>query len=140
MRWWGSRTSSAQRPSRLAPNFAGAGLGSANISPCSSIRRSLISLAAARLPCSEAFCSRAQRAGATFEVTEMHPTPPCALKPTAFGSSPDSCTKSAPAAIRCCETRSILPLASLMPTTLAIFASRPIVSGRMSATVRPGTL
>jgi hypothetical protein len=37
--------------------------------------------------------------GATFAVTEMQPTPPCALKPTAVASSPESWTKSVPQAI-----------------------------------------
>ena len=32
----------------------------------------------------------AHRAGATLQVTEMQPTPPCALNPCAVGSSPDN--------------------------------------------------
>jgi hypothetical protein len=49
-------------------------------------------------------------------VTEMQPTPPWALKPSAVASSPESWTKSLPQVMRCSETRSILPVASLTPT------------------------
>ena len=34
--------------------------------------------------------------GITFAVTEIQPTPPCALNPCAVASSPDSCMKSSP--------------------------------------------
>ena len=47
----------------------------------------------------------AQRRGATFEVTEMQPWPPWAMKPSAVASSPDNVSKSRPRAARCCDTR-----------------------------------
>ena len=89
----------------------------------------------------QAFWNSEQSRGATFEVTEMQPLPPWALKPSAVGSSPESWMKSVPQVARCSETRSTLPVASFTPLMfLKSCASRPIVSGSMSITERPGML
>ena len=45
----------------------------------------------------------------------MQPWPPCAMKPSAVASSPESWLKSSPMAARCCETRTTLAVASFTP-------------------------
>ena len=45
----------------------------------------------------------------------MQPCPPCALKPSAVMSSPESWLKSSPIAMRCCDTRAMLAVASFTP-------------------------
>ena len=89
---------------------------------------------------SVAFWNSAHRPGATLAVTEMQPTPPIALKPSAMSSLPLSWQKSLPQASRCAVTRARLPVASLIPTILGCFATSARVSTEMSATVRLGTL
>ena len=78
--------------------------------------------------------------GATLAVTEMQPTPPMAMKPSAMSSLPDNWMKSRPQASRCAVTRARSPVASLTPTMVGMEARRAMVAVPMSATVRPGTL
>ena len=87
-----------------------------------------------------ALARQAREAGAAFAVTEMHPTPPCALKPCAVASSPEICRNSVPQVMRCWQTRARSPVASLTPTIRGSFASSPMVAGDMSTTDRPGML
>ncbi len=93
----GRRTSSEQRPSRDRPYFAPARPGSRR-SPRAAASGGPDSPAPwhSRPPASPPG-TRRKACGATFAVTLMQPTPPCALKPSAVASSPDSWMKSAPA-------------------------------------------
>ena len=75
-----------------------------------------------------------------FETTEMQPWPPCAMKPSAVASSPDSMMKSGPIAARCCEARARLAVASLTPMMFFSAKQRVMVSTVMSTTERPGML
>ena len=70
----------------------------------------------------------------------MQPTPPCALKPSAEASSPESCMKSLPQAMRVCDTRATSPVASLTPMIRGSFASSAMVATLMSMIDRPGML
>ena len=70
----------------------------------------------------------------------MQPTPPCALKPSAVPSSPESWMNSSPQASRCEVTRATLAVASLTPTTFFSLAQRAMVGTEMSTMVRTGTL
>src|SRR4249920_815107 len=81
-----------------------------------------------------------QSEGATLAVTEMQPWPPCAMKPSAVASSPESCTNSVPMAARCWLTRAMLAVASLTPAMFESLASRAMVSTDMSTMLRPGIL
>ena len=78
--------------------------------------------------------------GAMLEVTEMQPWPPCAMKPSAVASSPDSMLNSGPMAARCWEARARLAVASFTPTTFFRSKQRAMVSTLMSTTERPGML
>ena len=82
---------------------------------------------------------RAER-GAILAVTEMQPWPPCAMKPSAVASSPESCTNSVPIAARCWLTRAMLAVASLTPAMFDSLDSRAMVSTDMSTMLRPGML
>ena len=70
----------------------------------------------------------------------MQPWPPCAMKPSAVASSPESWLKSGPIAARCCETRTTLAVASLTPAMFLSSYSRFMVSTDMSITERAGML
>ena len=122
------------------PYFAPTRPGSRKIASCRGISRSVIASAVAKSPASVAACICAQSAGATLAVTEMQPTPPWALKPSAVASSPDIWQKSVPQAWRVFGTRDRSPVASLTPTIIGCFASSAMVATLMSTTDRPGML
>ena len=82
-RYSGERTVFSILPSRDRAYFAPATPGSMKIALCSGISRSCRSSALSLSLASVASWNSAQRRGATLEVTEMQPTPPCALKPSA---------------------------------------------------------
>jgi len=73
-------------------------------------------------------------------VTLTLPLPPHNMRATAVGSSPEYTEKLAGTSRISHCARSMLPVASLMPTMPGTFARRSTVSCCMSATVRPGTL
>ncbi len=70
----------------------------------------------------------------------MQPWPPCAMKPRQVPSSPDNWLKSGPSSARCCDTRTMLAVASLTPAMFLQSNSRFMVSTDMSTTERPGIL
>ena len=89
----GRRSLALAWPTSSAPYFTGAGLVSTNSALCSGIRRSWISNTLSRSRFFQASCMSPQSRGAMLAVTEMQPSPPWAMKPTALASSPESCRK-----------------------------------------------
>ena len=73
-------------------------------------------------------------------VTLMLPWPPSSISATAVLSSPEYTENDFGSARSSQPARSMLPVASLMPTMPGTCARRTTVSCCMSATVRPGTL
>ena len=78
--------------------------------------------------------------GATFDVVEITPRPPTASSGSVNASSPESTSKSGGHCATTCAIWSMLPDASLTPTTHSICASCASVPGRMFDAVRPGML
>src|SRR6478672_11846418 len=74
-------------------------------------------------PSRVAFWKSLQSLGATLAVTEMQPTPPIALKPSAMSSFPESCTNASPHSSRCADTRPRFPVASLTALIFGCFAT-----------------
>src|SRR5579885_1305758 len=104
----GSRTILAHLPSSDSAYLTGAGEVSTKRLMCSGASLSCSFRAAAKSPRRQAPWNSAHSRGATLEVTEMQPWPPCAMKPSAVPSSPESWLKPSPMAARCCETRTML--------------------------------
>ena len=87
----GRRTVLAHLPISDSAYLTGAGLVSTNRLMCSGAQLVLkFQRARHNRPCRHAAWNSAHSRGATFEVTEMQPWPPCAMKPSAVMSSPDS--------------------------------------------------
>ena len=86
----GSRTVSAHLPSSDSAYLAGAGLVSMNSADMQR-HQLVLQLERARIIVLEAAAwNSAHSRGATFDVTEMQPWPPWAMKPSAVTSSPES--------------------------------------------------
>ena len=86
----GSRTVLAHLPMSDMAYLIGAGLVSTNRLMCSGLSLSCSLSAVAKSPFKQAAWNSAHSRGATFDVTEMQPWPPCAMKPSAVISSPES--------------------------------------------------
>ena len=136
----GSRTSGEHFPSTLAAYFTGPGLASTKSASCSGIRRCWAARVAFGSPSIQCACISEQMRGATFPVTEMQPWPPSTSNASTAASSPESCTKSSPQAMRVSSGRVELFDASFTPTTFGSRAHRAMVSTVMSTTERPGML
>src|SRR5579864_3125504 len=83
----GKRDSEPQRPSNEAAYFVGAGLASQNRASCSGISLSCKASAVVKSPLRQADWNSVHSLGATLDVTEMQPCPPCAMKPSDVASS-----------------------------------------------------
>src|SRR5690606_1200087 len=125
---------------RHAAYLTGPGLVSTNMASCSGSSTSCSSSARFQLPERHAFWNSAHRRGATFDVTEMQPLPPCALNPSAVASSPERYENGFLISSLCCDMRSTLAEASFTPATFFRVEIRARVAGRISTTVRGGTL
>ena len=90
-------------------------------------------------PCFQARNMQRHRPGATFEVTEMQPSPPCARYGNVSASSPQRSRKSVPRRERKRAGRAVSPAASLRPITRGNSARRAIVSSASPHAVRDGT-
>src|SRR6185437_5527861 len=101
----GSRSVSSILPSSDIAYLTGAGLDSMKRLLCSGISLSCSASAALASPFCQARWNSEHNRGATFEVTEMQPWPPWAMKPSAEASSPESWMNSLPQASRCSDTR-----------------------------------
>ena len=76
-------------PSSDIAYLTGAGLVSMNRLMCSGISLSCSLSAVAKSPLWQAVWNSEHSRGATLDVTEMQPWPPCAMKPSAVTSSPE---------------------------------------------------
>src|ERR1035441_7830621 len=99
----GSRTVLAHLPISDMAYLIGAGLVSTKRLMCNGASLSCSLSAVLKSPWRHARWNSAHSRGATFEVTEMQPWPPWAMKPSAVMSSPDIWLKSSPIAARCCD-------------------------------------
>ncbi len=113
-----------------------------NSASCRANSRSWSVSAPAWSPAAIAAWNAAHSRGAQLAVTEMQPIPPRALNASASSSLPDSWTNPSPSAARCRDTLASAPEASLMPMKVRgnAWTIRTTVAGRMSVTVRAGTL
>src|SRR5579862_967100 len=136
----GRRMPSAIRPMRFNAHFTGMGLDSRKRFLCRPSRRSLMAMASAVFPPRAAAQSSRMRRGATLAVTEITPCAPISMYESAVTSSPLRTRKSLRTRFMRSLTRSMLEVASLMPTMFGTSESRTTVSFARSATVRPGTL
>src|SRR5262249_56104231 len=87
----GSLTVLAHLPMSDIAYLIGAGLVSTNRLVCSSASLSCSLSAALKSPFRQAAWNSEHRRGATFDVTEMQPCPPCAMNPSPVLSSPQTC-------------------------------------------------
>ena len=76
--------------------------------------------------------------GATFEIAEMHPSPPLAKKASAVISSPDNRRNPPGNIVRRREGRARSPVASLSPMNCRDFARLERVASDNSRTARAG--
>ena len=136
----GNRSVPPHRPMRAAAHFTGIGLASTNNCLCTGISLNWISMAFFTSPAMAATHSSCIRRGATLAVTLMLPWPPHSISATAVGSSPEYTAKPLGTSRISHCARSMLPVASLMPTMPGTCAKRSTVSCSISATLRPGTL
>src|SRR5450631_2324062 len=127
------------RPSRLRAYLSGAGLLSRNSTAVNFATGMAQRCALAICPCRQARNIFRHKPGATLDVTEMQPLPPCEMKANAVASSPVRSLKSGPSSDRSRVGRVTSPVASLRPIIPDISASRAIVSSASPQTVRDGT-
>ena len=139
----GSRSSFAQKPSRLTAYLTGIGFVSMNRFFMSGKRRMWRSRASFIRPSSARRTMSDVSFGMTFDSTEIRPSPPEQTRWNAWSSLPESTAKSGRTFRTPRMSSSIcamLPDASFTATTFGISAHRITASGSMLTPVRPGTL
>src|SRR5687767_1159606 len=136
----GRRMPSAMRPMRCSAHLTGMGLDSTKRCLCSPSNLLLIAIARAVSPERAATHISCISRGATLAVTETTPLAPSWTYASAVSSLPLNTMKSLGLRARSSVQRSMLEVASLIPTMPFTCASRRMVSLARSATVREGTL
>ena len=125
---------------RAIAHLMGIGLASTNRFLCKGNNFICSCIAPLALPATAATHSSCISLGAMLAVTLTLPWPPHSISATAVASSPEYTAKPLGASLINHCARSILPVASLMPTMPGTCANRITVACAISATVRPGTL
>ena len=111
----GNRTRGNIMFNRLSAYLTGAGLLSHDSAAVNVTAVVASHWASTSWPCRNARCMARHRRGATFDVTEMQPSPPWSRKASAVASSPDSNRNSGPSNDRKRSGRVTSPVASLRP-------------------------
>ena len=133
----GRRVFGCMKPSRHKAYFMAAGL-SLESAAVSGASRFCKYLADCNRPCRQLEKMTRHSSGATFEIADMQPSPPLAIKANAVVSSPDNSRNPGGTSDRKRSRRAISPVPSLNTMNCRDSASRARVSSDNSRTVREG--